>query len=260
MVATLAGAPSPDAILQRAQDAWQRRAVPAYESFTLPCADTDLDAECAVGDGARFTMRMADGRTYAVSVPSAAPASSSPGLNGAVETDTRPRVLLQGGFIFGPGGAPLGFYRRVRSSTTPTPRNLAPDPLLLTIATVTAKARTYDVRLVGEDVIDGHECYHLALRTDLDHDTFPLSDLWVDEASFEIRALTYDWNFDDGHRGDVHYVFAQVGPQALWAIVHIDAQVAAVHELFRTRIDRAADDLLDIEFPTTAPATYFTPP
>ncbi|HVS46173.1 MAG TPA: hypothetical protein VMS32_05845, partial [Verrucomicrobiae bacterium] len=123
-----------------------------------------------------------------------------------------------------------------------------------------AVAHTYDIVLAGQDVIDGRKCYRLVLRTDLDRDKFPLRDVWVDEESFEIRALTYDWNFDDGHRGDVHYVFASVGPQALWAIVHIDAQVAAVRELFHTRIDRAADDLADIEFPTTEPDDDFTPP
>jgi hypothetical protein len=245
-LAALTGAPAPDEILRRAQGAWQRRTVPVYESFTLPCADTDLAAGCEIGDGVRFTVRMADGRTYAQSVPIA---------------DAPTKVLMRGGFIFGPGGAPLGFYRRVGAAAPPAPPpNLAPDPLLETIATVSAVAHTYDIVLAGQDIIDGRKCYHLVLRTGLDRDKFPLRDVWVDEESFEIRALTYDWNFDDGHRGDVHYVFASVGPQTLWAIVHIDAQVAAVRELFHTRIDRAADDLADIEFPTTEPDDDFAPP
>ena len=245
VLAALAGAPPPAEIFRRAQDAWQHRAIPVYQSFTVPCDLTDYAQECQAGDDARFTVRMSDGRTYAQSVP---------------KTDAPPKVLVRGGFIFGPGGAPLGFYRHVGVIAASPPPNLAPDPLLRTIATVSAVAHTYDIALAGEDVIGGHECYHLTLRTSLDHDKFPLSDLWVDEASFEIRALTYDWNFDDGHRGEVHYVFAPVGPAAFWAIVHIDAKVAAVHGFLRTRIDRVGSDMADIAFPTTQPDDEFVPP
>jgi hypothetical protein len=226
--------------------AWQARTPPAYVSFSLPCADTAFAGACDPTDDARFTVRMADGRTYAVSVP-----------KGTGE----PKVLLRGGFIYGPGGAPLGFYRRLGDATATPPPNLAPDPLQLpTIASVTAIPISYDLTLAGNETVDGIACYHLALRALRDPDVYPLHDLWVDERSFEVRALTYDWDFGDGHRGLVHYRFAQVGVRSTWAIVQIDATVAERHEFLKTRTDSVNDDLYDVEFPESEPSDEFTVP
>jgi len=252
----IAATPAPDEIFHRAQDAWQMRAVPAYESFTLPCADTFLSAACNVpGDDVEFTLRSADGRTSARERANSSIASPVP------QPITSPELLLHGGYIFGPGGAPLGFFRRIGGTkAAPTaPPNLAPDPLMKTIATVTSVARVYEIQLAGEETIDGHLCYHLKLRPLLDPYEYPLRDLWVDESTYDIVALTYAWNFGNNHSGLVHYTFAQMGLQKIWAIVHIDAQVQARHGLFSTRIDHISDDLRNITFPPVAPAEDFSP-
>jgi hypothetical protein len=128
-----------------------------------------------------------------------------------------------------------------------------------TIATVTSVAQVYDIQLVGEETIDGHLCYHLKLRPLLDPYEYPLRDLWVDESTYNIVALTYAWNFGNNHSGLVHYNFAQIGPEKVWAITHIDAQVQAHRGLFSTRLDHISDDLRNITFPSTAPDKDFAP-
>jgi hypothetical protein len=239
--------PAPDEILQRAAQAWQSRAVAAYESFTLPCDQTSLSAQCNPDDDAQFVVRMADGRTFAQSLPRDGAAS---------------QVLLRGGYIFGPGGAPLGFYRRVGATPPPSPPpDLAPDPLeLKTIATVTSAGDPYDVTLVGIESINGRRCYHLRLRPLGDPDRFPLRELWVGTADFEVVALTYDWDFGSGHRGRVSYRFAPIGPRGVWAIERIDADVDVRHEVFTTRTEHVGSDLRDITFPADWPAADFATP
>jgi hypothetical protein len=240
--------PAPDEILRRATLAWQARVIEPYEAFLLPCEHSSLSAECNPGDDAQFVVRMADGRTFARSVP---------------HDGTAPKVLMRGGYIFGPGGAPLGFYRRlgpVLSEPTPPP-NLAPDPLgLKTIASVSAPGSAYRVTLAGIETVAGLRCYHLRLVPLADPNRFPLRDLWVETTAFQVAALTYDWDFGDGHRGRIYYRFAPYGPQGAWAIEHIDADVEVVHELFKTQMKHVGDDLRDITFPAAWPAADFVPP
>jgi hypothetical protein len=234
--------PSPQDIFRQAQAAWQERVVPAYLSFTIPCDKTDLADECEAGDVAQFVVRTGDGRSFAQSI----------GPNGAPG-----RVLMLGGYTFGAGGAPLGFIRRVGTSAPPP--NLAPDPLSMhVIATVSAAGPVYAVTLVGEETLEGHQTYHLQLRALFDPQTFPLRDLWVDETTFDVVGLTYNWTFSGGHAGNVHYLFAQFGPQKIWAIVHIDAAVST-QELFHTSVERASGDLTDLSFPATWPDADFIP-
>jgi hypothetical protein len=241
-LAIAVASPSPQEIFKQAQAAWQQRVVPAYLSFTIPCDETDLADECTAGDVAQFVVRTRDGRSFAQSIGR----NAMPG-----------RVLMLGGYTFGAGGAPLGFIRRV--GTGPTPPNLAPDPLSIrVIATVSASGPTYAVTLVGTETLEGHRTYHLQLRALFDPKIFPLRELWIDEATFDIVGLTYDWTFSGGHAGSVHYLFAQVGPQKIWAIVHIDAQISR-NELFRTRVDQASGDLRDLSFPADWPAVDFIP-
>ncbi len=232
-------------VFAAATAAWQARSVPAYVSFTLPCSDTALEGRCNPGDGARFTVRMSDGRTYAENVPKDA---------------TTVKPLMFGGFIFGPGGSPLGFFRRIGEDAPAfPPPNLAPDPLLKTIASVSTIARSYDVSFDGNEAVDGAACARLKLKPVSEAERYPLRELWVDKATNQIRALTYDWDFGDGHRGLVHYKFAQVGDDKLWTITHIDAHVAAVREVFKTRVDVVSDDLQDIAFPASPPDEDFVP-
>jgi hypothetical protein len=241
-----AAAPSPYEIFRQAQRVWQARVVPPYESFRVSCDRTFLAARCESGDIVEFTVRMTDGRTYARAFSANGDAS---------------KVLMQGGYISGPVETPLGFYRALPNdgpSPMPSPPNLAQDPLQ-TIATVTATAHVYDIELTGEERIDGRLCYHLTLRPTIDPDRYPLRDLWVDEASFEVVQLAYERPYDEKHtRALVLYRFAPVGPEHLWTIVHIEAQ-AAERGLFSTRIERVSDDLSDLSFPTSAPDWYFRP-
>ena len=235
---------TPLEIFLQAQQAWQARAVPPYESFRVPCDQTFLAQRCS-GEIVEFTVRMRDGRTFAQD------ASSN---GGPKET------LLQGGYITGPVGTPLGFYRALPSDETKVtpPPNLAPDPLQ-TIATVTANGHVYDIDLSNVESVAGNVCYHLTLRPQTDPDRYPLRELWVDEKTFQVVQLVYDRPYDEKHtRALVLYRFAPVGPGRIWAIVHIEAQ-ATTHELFSTKTERISNDLTGLSFPSSAPDWYFQP-
>lgn len=239
---------APEQIFARAQQAWQERVIPPYESFRVSCQQTFLASSCQNGDVVQFIVRTSDGRTFAQRVPAAGGA---------------PTVLMQGGYITGPVGTPLGFYRAITdngASPMPSPPpNLAPDPLS-TIATVTAKGHVYDVALAGEERIDGRPCYHLTFHPEIAPDRYPLRDVWVDESTFEVVQLTYERPYDEEHtHAIVRYRFAPVGVQQIWTIVSIEAQ-ASIHGFLSTKLERVADDLSEITFPASAPDWYFTPP
>jgi hypothetical protein len=238
--------PSPTEIFGRAQRAWLARTIPPYESFTVACQNTFLAARCAAGDRVDFTVRASDGRTYAQTLPAGG---------------TPPEVLLRGGYITGPADTPLGFYRVLpngQSTPASPPPNFAPDPLE-TIATVTASARVYDIRLTGEESIGGRTCYHLALRPLIAPDRYPLRELWVDIGNFEVVQLTYERPYTAEHtRASVRYRFAPIGRNQVWAIVHIEAD-AAIHQLFATKTERVSDDLSEISFPSSVPDSDFEP-
>lgn len=58
---------------------------------------------------------------------------------------------------------------------------------LKTIATVTAHAQpAYALDLIGIEVVDGHNAYHLQTRALTDPDLHNLRDVWVDTATFDI--------------------------------------------------------------------------
>jgi len=222
--------------------AWSARAVPAFESFTLPCSSTLLAEKCSDGTPVQFIVRMSDGRTFAQ----------------ALDANGRPAaVLLRGGYIVGPAGAPFGFYRRspVPGATVAPPPNLAEDPIA-PIATVTAVDRAYAITLAGTERVGARTCYHLRLRPMREPLSYPLRDLWVDTTTYDVVRLTYAWPYND-ITADVTYDFASVGPQAVWAIVHIEAQ-AVSHGLFTTHVERVSEDLQNIEFPASEPDADFT--
>lgn len=234
------------AIFLQAQKAWVARVVPPYESFHIACDQTFLAARCGAGDVVAFTVRKSDGRTFARTVPS----------NGSAG-----KVLLQGTYITGPAGTPLGFYRVLTDGSAPPspPPNLAPDPLQ-TIATVTADSHAYDIALAGEESVDGRRSYHLKLHPRAEPERYPLRDLWVEESSFEVVALNYARPYDQRDTwASVSYRFAPIGPARVWAIVHVEAE-AVVHGLLSAKTERVSDDLSDISFPASVPAWYFEPP
>jgi hypothetical protein len=231
-------------IFLRAQTVWNERAAAPFESFTLPCESTLFAKRCAPGANVAFVVRLADGRAYAHTIAQ----SSRPAM-----------VLMRGGFIAGPAGAPLGFYRRVPvpGQTPPaSPPNLAPDPLQ-TIATVAAVDRAYDVRLVAIENIGNRPAYHLTLRPLRDSELYPLRELMVDTANDRIVRLTYAQPFN-GTTATVHYDFAAAGSQGIWTIVHIDAE-ATTRSLFTSKVQRVSEDLHDIAFPKSEPPEDFQP-
>jgi hypothetical protein len=235
----------PTAIFLRAQQAWIERAVPPYESFHIACDQTFLASRCDSGDVVAFTVRNSDGRSFAQTLPS----------NG-----TAGKVLLRGAYITGPAGTPLGFYRVLANGSPPPspPPNLAPDPLQ-TIATVTANSHAYDIALVGEESVDGRRTYHLKLRPRAEPERYPLRDVWVEEAGFQVVKLTYARPYDERDTwASVSYRFAPIGAAKIWAIVHIEAE-AVTHGLLSSKTEQIADDLSDISFPVTVPARYFEP-
>lgn len=233
------------AIFLQAQRAWIARVVPPYESFRIGCEKTFLAPRCGSGDIVAFTVRSSDGRTFAQTVPS----------NGRAGI-----VLLQGAYITGPAGTPLGFYRVIPNAVSPPspPPNLAPDPLQ-TIATVTANSHAYDIALAGEESIDGRHCYHLTLHPRADPERYPLRELWIEDSSSQVVQLTYARPYVERDTwASVLYRFAPIGPEHIWAIVHIEA-TAVAHGLLSAKTERVADDLSDISFPAAVPPWYFQP-
>jgi hypothetical protein len=237
--------PTPVQIFARAQAAWQARAVPPYVAFQVACAKTLLAPQCVGGEVVAFVVRMSDGRTYAQTV-------ASPGH--------APKVLMRGGYIAGPQGAPLGFVRAIGiDPPVSPPPNLAPDPLR-TIAAVTADGHLYDVTNAGVASIDGRSCFHLLLHPELDPDRFALRELMVDTATFEVVQLTYERPYEQKHaRAFVRYRFAPVGPAGIWSIVHIEA-AATVGSGAATEVESVSDDLSSLAFPAFEPPEDFEPP
>lgn len=158
---------------------------------------------------------------------------------------------MRGGYITGPAGAPLGFYRRwpsAGSSQATPPPNLAEDPLP-TIATVTAVDLAYRVTLAGYDTIDGVESAHLALVPVRDPLSHPLRDLWIARSNDEIVRLTYALPFKRS-TALITYDFAQVGKPPVWSIVHIQASSGT---------EAISEDVREIAFPPAEPEAYFEP-
>ena len=242
--AVAANAPDPSAIFTRAQAVWNARAVPAYESFTLPCDETFLANSCTAGTVLQFIVRLRDGRTFAQTLT----ADGRPGT-----------VLLRGGYAFGPAGAPFGFYRRTPvagATPPPSPPNLAADPMQ-TITTVRAVDRAYDISYLETTTIEARTVYHLRFRPLHDPQHYPLRELWVDTATYDVVRLTYAWPYNT-ITASITYDFAPVGPARVWSIVHIDAQ-ATSHGLFAAHTEHVGEDLHDIAFPVNVPDEDFIP-
>lgn len=221
---------TPANIFTRAQAVWNARALPPYEAFTLPCSATFLANLCSGDTRVQFIVRLADGRSFAQTID----ANGKPGS-----------VLLRDGYIFGPAGAPFGFFRRAPepgATAPPAPPNLAPDPIG-TIATATAVDRAYAIDLAGTETLGAYTCWHLRLRPLRDPQHYPLRELWIDQASYEVVRLVYAWPFN-ATTATITYDFAPAGAQRIWSIVHIAAQSGSQH---------VSEDLEDITFPQEAP-------
>jgi hypothetical protein len=229
--------PTAQQLFLRAQAAWSARTTPRFESFVLQCASTFLERRCPPRADVEFIVRLSDGRTYAQTVAAA----------GAV-----PLALMRGGYITGPAGAPLGFYRRLPGPDTPQgspPPNLAGDPLQ-TIATVTAIDVAYRIAFAGNETIDGVNTAHLVLEPIRDPATYPLRDLWIAYGDYEVVRLTYALPFK-GSIALIRYDFAPVGKPAVWSIVRIAASAGR---------ETISEELREIAFPPDEPQSFFASP
>ncbi|MGB6985460.1 MAG: hypothetical protein WBD74_05705 [Candidatus Aquilonibacter sp.] len=242
--AVASNAPDPVAIFTRAQAAWNARAAPPYESFTLPCDETFLAQSCSAGTVVQFIVRLRDGRTFAQTL----------------DADGRPAtVLLRGGYAVGPAGAPFGFYRRAPAegaAPVPTPPNFAEDPIQ-TIAVVKAVDRAYDISYIETTTIGERACYHLRLRPLRDPQRYALRELWIDTTTYDVVRLAYVWPYNDVF-ANITYDFAPAGPQRIWSIVHIDAQ-ATSRGVFTSHTEHVSEDLHNIDFPPSVPDADFEP-
>lgn len=221
----------------KAQAAWSARVTPRFESFVLPCAKTFLEPHCPPDVDVEFIVRLSDGRAYAQTVP--------------VE-GTAPLPLMHGGYITGPDGAPLGFYRRLPDSAapqSPPPPDLADDPLK-TIAAVSAADVAYRIALAGNETIAGVESAHLTLKPLRDPVAYPLRDLWIARDSYQVVRLTYALPFRRSV-ALITYDFSPVGKPPVWSIVHIAAVSGG---------ETVAEELREIAFPPNEPPSYFSSP
>jgi hypothetical protein len=239
--------PATETIFLRAQQAWIQRVTPRYESFRILCAQTFLDDKCNAGDVVEFTVRQSDGRTFAQTVA----------------TTTAPsHVLLRGGYIYGPDGTPLGFYRALPAqpggALSLPPPNMAPDPLLPTIAVTSTIVQAYDIGLGRDERIGTYDCYHLLLRPVTDPARFALRELFVDKVSGNVVQLSYAHDFGNGKWGTVEYRFAPIGSQRVWSIVHISANAPA-GSFFGSHAQTVSSELQDIAFPRAVPDADFKP-
>jgi hypothetical protein len=89
-------------------------------------------------------------------------------------------------YAFGLGFKPAAASPSDTSDTTDT---------LKTVGSVRVESRVYDVRLAGEERIDGYPCFHLTLAPLGNPGRYRLRDLWVDEANYQTRQLVTDGNF-----------------------------------------------------------------
>ncbi len=66
------------------------------------------------------------------------------------------------------------------------------------IATVVAHNRDYAITYLDAETIDGHPCYHLALRPQRDPKRFRIRQAWIDEATYATWQLVDALNFRGG--------------------------------------------------------------
>lgn len=75
---------------------------------------------------------------------------------------------------------------------TPTPM-LPPEPRV--IDTVFASNRAYAITLVGNEPVDGHDCYHLALKPLRNPGKYRIREAWIDEQNYATWKLVLASNF-----------------------------------------------------------------
>lgn len=120
----------------------------------------------------------------------------------------------------------------------PNPRKQRPSPSpspgLPEIATVFAHNRDYSIALLGTDTIDGHDCYHLALKPLHDPGRYRIREAWIDESSFAPWQLKDSTNFISGPATMVPWTirFADFAGAHYISEEKADAPIAAQGEIY----------------------------
>ena len=199
--------------------------------------DVSLRPRCPPGADVEFIVRLSDGRTYARTVAAGGAA---------------PLSLMRGGYITGPAGAPLGFYRRLPASDAPRaapPPDLTDDPLR-TIATVTALDVAYRITVAGNEIDRRHryDASRAGTRCATRKRT-RYATCGSRATATKSCGSTYALPFKRS-AALVTYDFAPVGEPPLWSIVHVAASAGG---------EAISEDLREIAFPSDEPESYFTP-
>lgn len=135
-----------------------------------------------------------------------------------LDSDSPQPVTSIGPSCVGPGTSPLGF-----NIAAQYPHSTQIDPFVSDLRTIASvHAIHYEVTLSGEEPIDGHRCYHLLLRPLGNPDYYPLRAVWVDEATSDVRKLTYAMH-QNGWSGAIDYSFEPYPPNDTWWISQITA-------------------------------------
>jgi hypothetical protein len=122
----------------------------------------------------------------------------------------------QGPHILGFPKLAVSYAFGLKPPVTFDPAPEASDSGLRTLGTVRAVSRTYDVRLAGEETVDGDACWHLTLRPLGNPGTYRVRELWVDEQSYQTRKLVTDGNFTRKETGSGLWTVSYVQAGDVW--------------------------------------------
>lgn len=196
--------PSPPpalATFQRAQSAWEAHRLPPYVEFDVHIEHRDSTGKITTGRE-HVLLRTFDHWCK----------------TSEIDSDSTQMKTSMGLSCVGPGASPLGF-----NIASHYPNSTQIDPFSSQLRTVASvRAIHYFVQLAGEDRIDGYPCYHLVLRPIHDPEYYPLRAVWVDEASWDVRRLTYAMQ-QNGWSGSIDYSFRPFAVNTWW-ISSIDAR------------------------------------
>lgn len=203
-----------EAIFERARAAFAARTYPSTIKYRIRISG--LRGELWAGRTYDAFERWPEARVYARSISeeeAADPVKPPPFCFFGLGAPKRAGLELPGLLGF-PKLAVTYAFGLARTPTASGPSEN--DPAFKTIASVRAVARTYDVRLVGEDDVDGSRCFHLALAPLGNPGTYRVRDLWVDEASYQTRRLVTDGNFTGRETGAGRWIVSYVQLRDAW--------------------------------------------
>jgi hypothetical protein len=132
---------------------------------------------------------------------------------------------------FAPAPTPTPFnsaalVTEIRSEFNDPNPHVAPSPPPPTdpriIATVVANDRAYTISTLGSEVLDGHNCYHLALRPTRDPGRYRIREAWIDRDTYAPWQLIDASNFVAGEATHV-----------AWTVRFVD--IAGAHYIAQER-------------------------